>query len=90
MPGDTFDVQGLAPIAGSESVGTIQLITDETATDLGLGYEVGMPRDLNGDGDATDTDVSSDARLLPVLLEVRWRGQSGVITLRHAFYILGY
>jgi len=88
--GSTFGVRGLAPIRGAASVGTIRVLTDETVNDDGLGYELGLPRDLNGDGDADDTNVTSSARILPIVLEVRWRGQAGVITLRHAFYVLGY
>jgi hypothetical protein len=41
--------------------GSIRIVTDETATDAALGMELGMPRDLNGDGDAADTDVSGHA-----------------------------
>jgi hypothetical protein len=39
--------------------------------------DLGMPRDLNGDGvvDASNHDV--DYTLLPVLVRVRWRSASG-------------
>lgn len=88
--GDQFDVRGLTAVTGSPSIGTIQILTDETVDDDDIGYELGLPRDLNGDGDTSDTDVTPDARILPIVLEVRWRGQAGVMTLRHAFYVLGY
>ncbi len=39
--------------------------------------ELGMPRDLNGDGDIDDADHSGDYRILPVLVRVRWRGTKG-------------
>lgn len=88
--GNTFDVPGLTAIPGAATPGTIQVLTDERLEDDTIGYELGLPRDLNGDGDASDADVTADARILPIILEVRWRGQSGDITLRHAFYVLGY
>jgi hypothetical protein len=88
--GNTFDVRGLDALPGAASVGTIQVLTDERLDDDAIGYELGLPRDLNGDGDATDADVTADAHILPIILELRWRGQTGDITLRHAFYVLGY
>lgn len=88
--GNTFAVEGLTMIEGTEGVGTIAIGSDETATDAQLAAQLGMPRDLNGDGDASDTDVSSGARLLPVVLTLRWRGERGVLQLRHGFYLMGY
>lgn len=40
---------------------------------------LGMPADLNGDGDMLD-DAAADYRVLPVRIRVRWRGVSGVRT----------
>ena len=88
--GNTFAVEGLTPVQGNESVGTIALSTDETDTDLELQAQLGMPRDLNGDGDDSDADVSAGARLLPVVLTLRWRGERGVHQMRHGFYLMGY
>lgn len=88
--GDTFEVQGLTPIDDSTPVGTVEFITDETATDDELNLELGMPRDLNGDGASSSTDVTANARLLPVVVTVQWEGNSGVVRLRHPFFILGY
>ena len=87
--GARFGVAGLTPAAGAEALGTIQIVTDERRTDAELGVELGLPRDLDGDGDALDADVAGRARLLPVVLTVRWRSASGARTLRHAFYLLG-
>ena len=64
--GNTFEARGLNEVDGSTPVGTLSIITDETSTDSELGVEMGMPRDLNGDGDALDSDVSNSAHLLPV------------------------
>lgn len=89
--GNTFDVTGLAPAVVGQPVGTITVVTDETATDAALGFLVGMPRDLNGDGDATDADVSNDARVLPVIVQLVWRqGSTGSNQLTHTFYVMGY
>jgi len=66
--GPTFDVPGLPGV----EQGTITLITNETSTDATLGMALGMPRDLDGDGKATSTDVSLTARVIPALVEVRW------------------
>jgi prepilin-type N-terminal cleavage/methylation domain-containing protein len=88
--GATFDVTGINLDLNQGAIGTIQIVTDETATDADLGYQIGMPRDLNGDGDADDVDVSGDARILPVLLQIQWRGQGGSNTVQQAFYVMGY
>lgn len=88
--GDTFPVPELTRLAGAPAVGSIQVVTDETQTDAGLGMEVGMPRDLNGDGDAIDDDVVDTARLLPVILTTRWTGVSGESVVRHPFYVIRY
>lgn len=88
--GTTFGVLGLNEQDGQATVGTIRVILDESTTDAALGLEMGLPRDLNGDGDATDIDVSANARILPVLVTARWNGVSGDVTIRHPFYIIGY
>lgn len=53
-----------------DGMGSVRLRED--VVDGGLG----MPADLNGDGDAVD-DVTPDYRLLPVRVLVEWRGVSG-------------
>lgn len=88
--GDEFDVEGLNLVPGEDSVGTITIVTDESVTDAALGAQVGMPRDLDGDGDQTDTDVVDSARILPVLLRLRWSSQTGTNEYEHAFYLMGY
>jgi len=88
--GAEFDVLGLTPSDGANSVGTIQLITDETLTDADLGTVMGMPRDLNGDGDALDTDVSANANMLPVLVTAKWRNKGIDSFMKHPLYIMGY
>ena len=86
--GATFAVEGLTLVDGDASVGTIRIFSDETDGDAELGARLAMPRDLNGDGDDDDTDVSGGARLLPVVLTLRWRGESGLQQVRHGFFLM--
>lgn len=89
-PGPTFNVQGLEAWPDRESVGTITIVTDETQGDVDLGVTIGMPRDLNGDGAVNDTNVGDDAVLLPVIVEMRWRGEAGNRQMRQCIYLLQY
>lgn len=89
-PGATFDVRGLDPWPNEASVGTITIVTDETLTDIELDAALGMPRDLNGDGAVDDSNVGDDAVLLPVIVQLRWRGEAGNRQLRQCIYLLGY
>ena len=88
--GNTFTVRGLTLPAGAATVGTIQVVTDETATDAALGTRLGLPRDLDGDGVVLSNNVSATARLLPVILQVNWTGESGTRVISQGFYLLGY
>jgi hypothetical protein len=88
--GTTFDVPELTPRAGETHVGSIQVVRDETATDAVIGVDLGLPRDLNGDGDAGDLGVGSAARILPVIVRVRWHSQAGDQEITHPFYIVGF
>lgn len=55
--------------------GRIVFIVDESKA---LGDDASSePLDLNGDGDALDTDVSASYQLLPVKVTVRWEGALG-------------
>jgi Tfp pilus assembly protein PilV len=88
--GNTFVVESLNEPATGVPNGSIQIVLDETESDADLGLELGLPRDLNGDGDADDADVEGTARILPVLLTLRWRGENGQVVMRHGFYVMGY
>ncbi|MAF65901.1 MAG: hypothetical protein CMJ84_09640 [Planctomycetes bacterium] len=88
--GPTFDVTGLGPANGQSAVGSVLVITDEELTDAQLGFELGMPRDLDGDGEADNGDVTEGARILPVVVRLRWKGVSGEVFLNHPFFVIGY
>lgn len=85
--GSTFTANELTPRDGAASVGTIQIITDETTTDADLKTQLGLPRDLDGDGSASSSNVSNTARLLPVVVRARWHGSAGNSEIVHAFFL---
>lgn len=79
-PGSGFAVEGLTPVADDPDgmVGEIvfptvggQLFEDVADESLG------MPRDLDGDGEVDSMPHSTDYRLLPVALRLRWTGPDG-------------
>ncbi len=88
--GNRFAVAGLNPLDGQLTVADVLVVTDETATDGDLGLDLGMPRDLNGDGIADLADVGATARLLPIVLTLRWSGVSGDRELPHGFFVSSY
>ena len=75
---NTFPV---APLI--DGTGTITFPTnasgslDETVTDV----DFGMPMDLNGNGTAADTDVSSTYVLLPIRITIKWNSSVGARTM---------
>jgi hypothetical protein len=83
-PGSNFAVAGLDP-ADDDPDGTVGEIVFPTEYVLGqtvlreslVEPLLGMPRDLNGDGDLLD-DLTNDYRLLPVLVRLRWKSRTGV------------
>ncbi|MHC4860922.1 MAG: type IV pilus modification PilV family protein [Planctomycetota bacterium] len=72
--GDQFPVPSLDD---DEEVarGQIVFYVSETATPDG--GAVGLPLDLNGDGDAEDEDVSASYGILPVRVSIMWTGALG-------------
>jgi len=87
-PGPNFTVAGLRAAPGDADGrpgeiifptatvgGVLQLRENVVVTGLG------MPRDLNGDGFTDGANHAADYRLLPVRVQVRWDGASGVRTL---------
>jgi Tfp pilus assembly protein PilV len=50
-------------------------------TDTASDSVMGLPMDLNGDGDTLDTDVSTGYQLLPVKVSITWAGALGQQTI---------
>ena len=77
-PGSTFAVRGMDQWPGDASVGLITFPGDgsELREDF-VDRELGMPRDLNGDGVIDARNHASDYIILPVRVRVRWTGRSG-------------
>jgi prepilin-type N-terminal cleavage/methylation domain-containing protein len=88
--GNTFDLFELTPTNAGSSVGSITVVTNENTTDAALDAQLGMPRDLDGDGLVANPNVAATARLLPVIVRARWKGVSGDQEIVHPFYVLGY
>ena len=84
-PGAAFAVLGLTPQAGDPDglVGELEFpVVPAAGTDVELREDVvdaalGMPHDLDGDGDIEAGDRSNDYTLLPVRVRIRWTGVTG-------------
>lgn len=77
-PGWRFDVSGLDPVDGEQSVGMIEFPTQgsrlvETVED----ERFGTPRDLNGDMLIDGDSRADDYLVLPVVVTVRWKSKLG-------------
>lgn len=85
VPGNAFDVPGLDPDPSDPDgrVGEIRLPVVATGGGVEVREnlqqpELGLPRDLNGDGNIDGLDHSADMQILPVLVRLRWRGSTGI------------
>jgi len=79
-PGDDFAVKGLDLQEGDADgfAGSIEFPgTSTTLRENVVDAELGMPRDLNGDGAIDAADHAANYRILPVRVVVRWNGQNG-------------
>lgn len=81
--GASFAVPGLSPVPGDPDGMPGEIVFPTAPNDPGAllenvtVFELGMPRDLNGDGVVDTASHTLDYKLLPVLVRVRWRGVSG-------------
>ena len=68
-----FSVTGLEEASGNVTIFTDETeVSDETAP-------LGFPRDLDGDGSATNPNISTSYMLLPIRLRVTWAERSDQI-----------
>lgn len=80
-PGSELEVPGLKGAAGGPALASISFPTRpaepavlrEDCNDAALG----LPRDLNGDGQVDALNHATDYRLLPVAVRVSWTGVAG-------------
>ncbi len=94
--GSDFEIIGLAPIAGDGdgSAGEVLLPAVWVDGDLQIREDVeipelGMPRDLSGDGVIDAADHSDDYIVLPVLVRMSWQGSSGEMQLEYGTTLIG-
>ncbi len=84
-PGKDFDVPGLQAAVDDPDGRVGEIVFPVTVTAGGeelhetlVDAELGMPRDLDGNGFIEVGDKSGTYALLPVLVRLRWNGPSGV------------
>ena len=82
-PGASFAVTGLRSLPndadglpGEITFPTPSATSPELRENVTLA-ELGMPRDLNGDGNVDASNHATDYKLLPVRVRVRWQGADG-------------
>jgi prepilin-type N-terminal cleavage/methylation domain-containing protein len=79
-PGSGFEIEGLAPAADDADGLPGEVLFPTQAPPLlenGTWLELGLPRDLDLDGEVDAVDHSGDYRILPVEVRIRWRGPNG-------------
>jgi hypothetical protein len=90
FPGGDFETSGLDPLEGADFTGSIEVVIDETETDADLGVQLGLPRDLDGDGLANNPDVSGTATILPIIIRIQWTGKVGTRSLVHGINVVAF
>ncbi len=83
-PGTGFEVRGLTPQANDPDGLCGRIIfpsqevfgVEQLREDLDI-PELGLPRDLNGDGDIDGEDHGGDYVMLPVTVRIEWTGVNG-------------
>jgi prepilin-type N-terminal cleavage/methylation domain-containing protein len=77
-PGSRFAVDGLEPLAGRDYVGTVSFPVIDGALREDLEDDpLGMPRDLNADGEIDSGAHTDDYALIPVRIRIEWQGRGG-------------
>jgi len=80
-------VADLQPWPTGQSVLEVDVVVDETLSDADLGTALGLPRDLDGDGSAASRAVASEARLVPVVVRLRWLSGEARREFVHGFLV---
>jgi len=79
-PGNSFSVRGLTPRANDPDGMVGEVFFPGNGFQLREDFvdrELGMPRDLNGDGAIDTLTHAADYKILPVRVRVVWRGVQG-------------
>ena len=80
-PGSVFEIElKPAPSQVTNMIGEILFPCSDKTGELREDIEdemLGMPRDLNGDGEIDNMDHSTDYVVLPVRVRISWRGVAG-------------
>ena len=74
-------------LAAKEDLRVCRPVGPESAPGGRLGVELGMPRDLDHDGLVSNTDVRGSARVLPVVVRMRWSTALGDRELVQGIYL---
>ena len=72
-PADPDGMVGRIELPSVAVVGSPQQLREDFQS-----TSLGTPRDLNGDGNQDSLDHSSDYKILPVVVRLRWRGSTGI------------
>jgi len=79
-PGNVFEVRELDPLAddADDMAGTIEFPGDGVQLrEDGDDRDLGLPRDLDGDGNTDAANHAANYRILPVRAIVEWHGKTG-------------
>jgi hypothetical protein len=83
-PGASFAVPGLTARPGDPDGFVGEIVFPEIGAALRedvANRDLGMPRDLNGDGVIDNADHAGDYAILPVRIRLQWTGRNGLRTL---------
>jgi type II secretory pathway pseudopilin PulG len=95
-PGSGFAVAGLSALPGDPDglpgevvFPTLDASPSQLREDV-VNADLGMPRDLDGDGGIDSDNHALDYKLLPVIVRVRWRTASGQSTFELKTMLAGF
>jgi len=86
----TFTVTGLQRPGGGDPGRVIFPMNGSNLSETVADAKLLMPRDLNMDGDASDTNVSLNYQILPVKVRVNWETVQGPRTLEVNVVLTNY